>query len=150
MRSHHHSDKLIWLIEDNRMDRDLALRAFAHHNISHRIEVFRDGSQALIAINTWKVGDPVPGLVLLDLKLPKVNGFQVLRHLKQHPHLYMTPVVVLSSSGQRDDIQKAYRLGANSYLVKPIDYDAFLEMIGEVSRYWFGHNREPDADSGEP
>ncbi|NOZ50300.1 MAG: response regulator [Chloroflexi bacterium] len=146
MKSLCYKDTVVWLIEDNRMDRDLALRAFAYHHFPHDIKLFRDGAEVLVAVNTWQAGDPLPGLVLLDLKLPKVNGFQVLKQLKAHPHLCVAPVIILSSSAQGADIQEAYQLGANSYLVKPIDFDSFLDMIGEVKRYWFGLNRKPFLD----
>jgi CheY-like chemotaxis protein len=130
----------ILLVEDNPMDVDLTLRAFARCGLSNPIQVARDGEQALAYIERWEGGEPAPLIILLDLKLPKVNGFEVLRCLKGHPDFGILPVVVLTISGEDDDVERAYRLGANSYIVKPVDFDKFTEVASQIDLYWLALN----------
>jgi CheY-like chemotaxis protein len=134
----------ILLVEDNPMDVDLALRAFKRHKPTHPIEVARDGEEALAWIPRWESGEPRPLIILLDLKLPRVGGMEVLRLLKAHPVFSAIPVVVLSTSAVGQDAQEAYALGANSYIVKPTDFDRFLDMAGQILSYWTALNLPPE------
>lgn len=126
----------ILLVEDNPVDLDLTLRAFNKRNLTNPIQVARDGAEALSWIPRWEAGEPWPTLILLDLKLPKVSGLEVLRQLKTHPAFRAIPIVVLTTSSEDADIQKAYQLGANSYIVKPIDFAKFLDVAVQVELYW--------------
>jgi CheY-like chemotaxis protein len=126
----------ILLVEDNPMDADLTLRAFAKHKLTNPVHVARDGEEALAWIPRWEAGEPLPAVILLDLKLPKVDGLEVLRQLKTHPKLSVIPVVVLTSSSESSDMQRAYQLGANSYIVKPVNFDKFMEVAAQIELYW--------------
>ena len=137
------SDRPILLVEDNPMDVDLTRRAFIRRKIDHPIEVARDGEEALSLIATWGEQRPVPLLILLDLKLPKVDGLEVLRHLKSHPRFHVIPVVILSTSTEERDIQIAYREGANSFIVKPVDFDHFMQIVDNIQIYWCMLNTPP-------
>ncbi len=118
------------------MDVDLTKRAFRRRRLTNPIEVARDGEEALAFIDRWEAGEPLPVVILLDLKLPKVDGLEVLRHLKAHPQFSTIPVVILSSSGEDRDIQTAYHLGANSYIIKPVDFEKFMEVAAHIDLYW--------------
>jgi hypothetical protein len=133
----------IILVEDNPMDVDLTRRAFARHKIINHIEVARDGEEALGFLRKWEAGELLPILVLLDLKLPKVDGLEVLRSLKTHPRFRVIPVVVLSTSSEDGDIQVAYEEGANSYIVKPVDFDKFMVVVEQMQAYWCTLNMPP-------
>lgn len=133
----------ILLVEDNPVDLDLTLRAFAKRKLVNRVQVARDGADALSWIPRWESGEDWPALILLDLKLPKVDGLEVLRQLKAHPRLRAIPVVILTTSGEDIDMQKAYQLGANSYIVKPVDFDKFMEVAVQVELYWCVLNKLP-------
>ncbi|RMF04185.1 MAG: response regulator, partial [Chloroflexi bacterium] len=109
--------KPILLVEDNPMDADLTVRAFRRRNLTNPIHVARDGEEALAWLPRWEAGELRPAVILLDLKLPKVDGLEVLRQLKAHPVFRVIPVVILTTSTQDTDIQTAYQLGANSYIV---------------------------------
>lgn len=135
----------IFLVEDNPIDLDLAQRAFARRKIINPIEVARDGEEALKWFGRWEKGAPVPAVVLLDLKLPKVDGLDVLAHLKGHPRFQSIPVVVLTTSSEERDIIRAYQRGANSYIVKPVDFDRFTEVIDQIEQYWCSLNTFPAA-----
>jgi CheY-like chemotaxis protein len=126
----------ILLIEDNPMDVDLTRRAFIRHNLANPLEVLRDGQEALDFIAGWRAGEPVPSVILLDLKLPKVSGLEVLRNIRAHPDLGTVPVVVLTSSAEDADIHEAYTLGANSYIVKPVDFEKFIDVARQIELYW--------------
>jgi CheY-like chemotaxis protein len=126
----------ILLIEDNPMDVDLTQRAFIRHNLANPLEVMRDGQEAIDFVAGWRAGDPVPSVILLDLKLPKICGLEVLRVIRAHPDIGTVPVVVLTSSAEDDDIRKAYLLGANSYIVKPVDFEKFRDVARQIELYW--------------
>lgn len=140
----------ILLIEDNPVDLDLTLRAFAKRKLTNPVTVVRDGAEALDWIPRWQSGEPWPALILLDLKLPKIDGLEVLRQFKAHLALRTIPVVVLTTSNEDLDIQKAYQLGANSYIVKPMDFDKFIEVAVQVELYWCVLNKSlPASVMGE-
>jgi len=135
----------ILLVEDNMMDIDLTLRAFKRRRLSNPVVVARDGQEALDYIGRWEEGEITPLVVLLDLKLPKVDGLTVLQQLKSRESFIQIPVVVLTSSTENRDIEEAYRLGANSYIVKPIDFDKFVEVARQIEIYWLALNTLPPA-----
>ena len=126
----------ILLIEDNPMDVDLTRRAFIRHNLANPLDVMRDGQEAIDFVAGWRAGDPVPSVILLDLKLPKISGLEVLRAIRSHPDIGTVPIVVLTSSAEDDDIRKAYLLGANSYIVKPVDFEKFIDVARQIELYW--------------
>lgn len=126
----------ILLVEDNPMDVDLALRAFRKRRLVNRIEVLRDGEEVLACIPRWESGETLPAVILLDLKLPRVDGLEVLRQLKTHERLRSVPIVVLTTSADNHDVKRAYELGANSYIVKPVDFDKFVEVASQIEVYW--------------
>jgi len=130
----------IFLVEDNPMDLDLAKRAFARRRTANPIEVAHDGEEALGWLPRWEGGAPIPVVILLDLKLPKVDGLDVLHQLKIHPLIQRIPVVVLTTSSEERDIQSAYERGANSYIVKPVDFDRFIQVIDQIEQYWCNLN----------
>ena len=111
-------------------------RAFIRHNLANPLEVARDGQEALDFIAKWTAGEPVPTVILLDLKLPKISGLEVLRVIRAHPNFGTVPVVILTSSAEDHDIQEAYSLGANSYIVKPVDFDKFIDVARQIKLYW--------------
>jgi two-component system response regulator len=139
--------KVILLVEDNPDDEALTLRAFAKNNISNSLVVVRDGAEAL----DWllKRGqhqdrqEPDPQIVLLDLKLPKVDGLEVLRQLRDDPRTKLLPVVILTSSNEESDLLRGYELRANSYIRKPVDFARFVEAVREIGMYWLVLNEPP-------
>ena len=131
----------ILLVEDNPMDVDLTLRAFKRRKITNPVIVARDGEEALAFIPRWESGEPLPLVILLDLKLPRVGGLEVLRRLKEHVTFRAIPVVVLTTSGEDSDVKTAYGLGANSYIVKPVEFDKFMEVAAQIELYWTVFNR---------
>jgi hypothetical protein len=133
----------ILIVEDNPMDVDLTVRAFKRRKVTNPIEIARDGDEALAWIPRWEAGAPLPVVILLDLKLPKVNGLEVLKQLKAHPKLRAIPVVVLTTSTEETDVKTAYHLGANSYIVKPVDFDKFVDVAAQIDLYWTMLNRPP-------
>lgn len=133
----------ILIVEDNPMDLDLTLRAFQRRHIANPIEVARDGQEVLEWMPRWEAGEPIPALILLDLKLPKVDGIEVLRQLKRHPIYRAIPVVVLTTSAEGDDVTTAYRDGANSYIVKPVSFEKFIEVAAQIDLYWSVLNHPP-------
>jgi CheY-like chemotaxis protein len=126
----------ILLVEDNPNDLDLTRRAFLRRRASLPLQEAHDGAEALDLMTGWQNGEKMPALVLLDLRLPKVNGMEVLRRIKADPRTSSVPVVVLTSSSEPKDIQDAYDLGANSYLVKPGNYREFSAMAANIDAYW--------------
>jgi CheY-like chemotaxis protein len=134
----------ILLVEDNPMDVDLTLRAFRERKLANPIEVARDGEEALAWIPRWEAGAPRPVVILLDVNMPKVGGFEVLQQLKSHPVLRTIPVVMLTTSSMSEDVQTAYEYGANSYIVKPVNFDRFMEVAAQIETYWAVMNRSPE------
>lgn len=133
----------ILLIEDNPMDVDLTLRAFKKRNITNPILVARDGEEALGWLPRWQAGEPLPAVILLDLKLPRVSGLDVLSQIKANSKFATIPVVVLTSSSEDQDVKSAYKLGANSYIVKPVDFEKFMEVVSHIEIYWILLNTPP-------
>lgn len=131
----------ILLVEDNANDAELTLRALKQRNLANQVFVCRDGAEALDFFD--RRTSPVPKVVLLDLKLPKVDGLEVLRRLKGDARTKSIPVVVLTSSREEPDIERAYELGANSYIVKPVDFEAFARAVSDVGLYWLLLNHPP-------
>ncbi|PYQ12274.1 MAG: two-component system response regulator [Acidobacteria bacterium] len=135
--------KSILLVEDNPDDEALTLRALRSHDVAGEVVVVRDGAEALAFFyEATRAGDVerLPGLVLLDLKLPKVDGLQVLKILREDEHTRRIPVVVLSSSSEERDIVQSYDLGANSYVRKPVDFSVFSETVRQLGIYWLSLN----------
>jgi CheY-like chemotaxis protein len=139
----------ILLVEDSDTDLELTLRALKKANVTNHIEVARDGAEALGFLfgEGAYAGRAIdnPRLVLLDLKLPKVDGLEVLRAIKQNPKTRTIPVVVLTSSHEQKDIVESYDLGVNSYIVKPVEFDGFMAAVTELGLYWMLLNRPPPA-----
>lgn len=133
----------ILLVEDNPMDVDLTLRAFKRRKLVNPVNVARDGEEALDWIPRWEQGEALPVVILLDLKLPRISGLEVLERLKTHDSCQVVPVVVLTSSVEDRDINTAYRLGANSYIVKPVDFDRFMSVAAQIELYWCMVNEPP-------
>ncbi|MCC6613654.1 MAG: response regulator [Anaerolineae bacterium] len=129
-------NRSILLVEDNPMDVDLTKKAFTRRNLNNPIEVARDGEEALAWIPRWEAGERTPGIILLDLKLPRVDGLEVLRQIKAHPTFRIIPVVILTTSAEDSDIQTAYQLGANSYIIKPVDFAKFMDVAEQIDSYW--------------
>ena len=133
--------QLIVLIEDNPDDQTLTLRALKKQNIANEIIVLNDGVEALAFLLDPE--KPLPHLVLLDLKLPKLDGLQLLRRLRSEPRTQVLPVVVLTSSDEDRDVIEGYRLGANSYIRKPVDFNQFTEAVRQLGLYWLVLNEAP-------
>ena len=138
----------ILLVEDNPADVELTLRALKKHNLANNVLVVKDGEEALefiFANGQYNERDieEHPKVILLDLKLPKVDGLEVLRQIKSNELTKTIPVVVLTSSSEEKDIVESYKLGVNSYITKPIDFDKFLDCVTELGLYWLLLNRPP-------
>jgi CheY-like chemotaxis protein len=133
----------ILLVEDNPMDLDLTLRAFAKRKFSNSIQVARDGEEALAFLPRWTAGEAMPAVILLDINLPKVNGLDVLKQLKSHEQFRRIPVVMLTSSREHSDLKAAYELGVNSYIEKPVSFSKFIEVAGQIELYWCVLNERP-------
>ncbi len=133
----------ILLVEDNPADVDLTLRAFARRKLVNPIEVARDGEEALAWIPRWEAGEALPLVVLLDLKLPRIDGLEVLRRMREQPVSQALPIVVLTSSSEDRDIETAYRYHANSYIVKPVNFEKFIEVAAQIELYWCLLNQPP-------
>ncbi len=138
----------ILLVEDNPRDAELTQRALRQHRVINELVWVRDGAEALAYI-FGASGDPtvpmsrVPRLILLDLKLPKVDGHEVLARLKADPRTKGIPVVILTSSREESDLHRAYQSGTNSYIVKPVDFDGFVEAVRQLGLYWMLLNQLP-------
>ena len=133
----------ILLVEDNPLDVDLTLRAFQRRKLVNPVLVARDGEEALAWVPRWESGEIQPAVILLDLNLPRVDGLTVLRTLKEHAALCRIPVVVLTTSKEDRDIQAAYDLGVNSYIVKPVGFDNFMDVAQHIELYWCVLNEQP-------
>ena len=141
------------LVEDDRKDVELTLAAFAESNISNEVNVVRDGAEALDYLyrrgNYSTRMNVTPLVILLDLKLPKVDGIQVLQNLKGDPVLKSVPVVMLTSSREERDVMRSYDLGANAYVVKPVDFSEFFNAVKEIGLFWTVVNHPPQIDKPE-
>jgi CheY-like chemotaxis protein len=134
----------ILIIEDRLIDLDLTKRAFARRRVLNPIQEARDGEQAIAWIERWEAGERLPVFILLDLGLPKISGLEVLRQLKSNPTSATIPVIVLTTSADGDDIKEAYRLGCNSYIVKPVEFNKFMEVTSQIEIYWCALTPHPD------
>ncbi len=139
----------ILLVEDNPMDVDLTLRAFVRHRLANTVLVARDGQEALDALARWDAGEPAATLILLDLKLPKIDGLEVLRALKAHPRWRNIPVVILTTSAEDHDVRRAYALGVNASIVKPVEFPAFVKVAAQIELHWCLLNRAPRSEEWE-
>jgi two-component system response regulator len=140
--------RLILLVEDNDDDVELTLRALRRNRVANRVDVVRDGAEALeyvFATGSYAGRDvrDTPNLVLLDLKLPKVGGLEVLERLRADPRTHRLPVVILTSSNVESDLARSYDLGANSYIRKPVDFTQFMEAVNQLGLYWLVLNEAP-------
>ena len=133
--------QMIVLVEDNPDDQTLTLRALKKQNVANEIVVLNDGVEALEFL--LDPDKPLPNLVLLDLKLPKLDGLQLLRRLRSEERTRVLPVVVLTSSDEDRDVIEGYRLGANSYIRKPVDFNQFSEAVRQLGLYWLVLNQSP-------
>ncbi|WP_024326388.1 response regulator [Thioalkalivibrio sp. AKL19] len=134
----------ILVVEDNPVDIDLMRRAFERRNLTNPLEIARDGVEALEFLEHWERGELAPpAVILLDIKLPKVDGLEVLRRIRAHERFRRIPVVMLTSSSEDRDIATAYDCGANSYIVKPVDFGKFVEVAEQVELYWCLLNQAP-------
>lgn len=130
----------ILLVEDNPNDAELTLRALRKSDIGARLVIARDGAEALEYLLS---GRPKPKVVFLDLKLPKIDGIEVLRRVRADERTHSIPVVVLTSSQEERDISECYKLGVNSYVVKPVEFDRFYRAVGDLGTYWLVLNKSP-------
>ncbi|MCE9554428.1 MAG: response regulator [Planctomycetes bacterium] len=147
-----HKEVDILLVEDNPNDVHLALRAFKNHQLANSIHVVRDGAEALefmFCTDRYAQRDihSGPNMILLDLKLPLIDGIEVLRQIKADPRTRMIPVIMLTASGEERDLVESYRLGVNSYIVKPVDFDQFTESVRQLGCYWLLLNQAPRLGS---
>jgi two-component system, response regulator len=137
------------LVEDNPRDVELTLRVFRQYNLANNIHVVRDGAEALefiFASGAYVERDirNVPKVILLDLKLPKVDGLEVLGRIKSDPRTRKIPVIILTSSREEYDVSQSYDLGVNSYIVKPVDFEQFTEAVRQLGLYWLLLNQPPE------
>ncbi|QKG80063.1 response regulator [Tenuifilum thalassicum] len=144
-------ESIILLVEDNEMDIALTLDAFRQVHLSNRIEICNNGEDALNYMfgrgnYTDRKLHPLPDLILLDLKMPRISGLDVLREIKSTEKLKRIPVIVLTSSKDEGDRAMSYDMGANSYLVKPISFNGFLEVVKSITNYWLTLNIEPPLE----
>ena len=139
------TDDVILLVEDNENDEILTCRALKNYNIMNEVVVARDGEEALeyLVGTAGQSVKKLPVLILLDIKLPKLSGIEVLRQIRNHERTKLLPVVMMTSSNQENDVIDSYNLGANSYIVKPVDYKQFNEAVKQVGLYWMLLNRKP-------
>jgi two-component system, response regulator len=145
-------EKTILLVEDNPDDEALTLRALKQNNIRNKVFVVRDGAQALdflFARDEFEANDSagLPAVILLDLKLPKISGLEVLEQIRKDPRTKLLPVVVLTSSREEEDMVRSYELGANSYVRKPVDFNEFAKAVNHLGLYWLLINETPAPNS---
>ena len=140
------SKPYILLVEDNADDIELTKRAFNKNHIVNEIVVVRDGAEAVeFLFNDGRDGRDLPQFILLDLKLPKISGLEVLERIRKEPATALIPVVILTSSKQEEDRAAGYRLGVNSYVRKPVDFNEFVDAVRQVGLYWLVLNEPPPA-----
>ena len=146
-------ERVILLVEDNPDDEALTLRALKKNNITNKIVVARDGVEALdylfgTGMYAGCDSGSQPELILLDLKLPKIDGFEVLKRLRADERTKLLPVVILTSSKEQQDVVNGYGLGANSYVRKPVDFQSFVDAVLQLGLYWLVLNERPPSDPG--
>jgi two-component system response regulator len=139
---------MIMVVEDNRDDEELTMRALKKAALNSKIVVTRDGSEAIdflfgLGQYSGRNLDDMPGVILLDLKLPKLNGIDVLKRMRADPRTRLVPVVMLTSSSEDEDILRCYESGANSYVRKPVEFSAFITAVSQLGSYWMGCNEQP-------
>jgi CheY-like chemotaxis protein len=139
--------KPIWLVEDSADDIELTLAALGNIHLANQVIVMRDGSEVIDRLEARAGIHPLPAVILLDIKMPKVSGIEVLRRIKADPTLKMLPVVMLTSSRQGPDVAECYVLGANAYVVKPVESAAFFEAVKTVGNFWAVVNERPEGSS---
>jgi two-component system, response regulator len=132
----------ILLVEDNQDDAELAIRALKKYNLANHLLHLQDGEEALNFLYSSNVG-MMPKIILLDIKMPKVDGIEVLRKIKSDPYRKIIPVVVLTSSKEERDIIESYKLGVNAYIVKPVEFDKFVKAVSEIGFFWLILNQPP-------
>lgn len=140
------TDKVILLIEDNLADIELTLRAFKKSRIANKVIVAKDGAEALdhlFGSGEFAANHYLPTLILLDLKLPKIDGLEVLSKIRNNESTKLLPVIILTSSREQQDMIKGYTLGANSYIVKPVDFNNFVDAVNQLQMYWIVLNEMP-------
>lgn len=135
--------KPILLVEDNPDDEQLTIMALKENNIANQVVVARDGAEAIDFLTPGNVNHIIPSIILLDLKLPKLNGLEVLRRLREVEETKLLPVVVMTSSKEEKDILGSYALGANSYITKPVDFEQFVAAVQQLGLYWLVLNQHP-------
>lgn len=145
-----HASRVILLVEDNRDDEELTLRALARNNIGNQVVVVRDGREALdwlegVGSHAGRDAGDTPALILLDLKLPKIDGLEVLQRLRANPRTALVPVVILTSSKEDRDRANGYAGGANSYVQKPVNFTQFVEAVRQLGMYWLVLNEPPPS-----
>jgi two-component system response regulator len=141
----------ILLVEDNPQDLELALRALKTAHLANHIQIARDGAEALDFIfcegaHAGRRIEDTPKVILLDLKLPKIDGIEVLQRIKSDPRTKCIPTVVLTSSKEQNDVVESFRLGVNSYIVKPVDFESFVAAVQELGMYWLLLNESPKVE----
>ena len=134
----------VLLVDDNQVDVDLTLMAFSRIKFLNPVQIARDGAETLDIMRTCKRIADMPHLILLDIKLPKISGLEVLKELKSFDKTSHIPVVMLTSSTNDADIKTAYQLGANSYIIKPVDFDKFISLTSILCEYWINLNVKPE------
>ncbi len=147
------AEKIILLVEDNPDDEALTVRALKKHNIVNKIVVARDGVEALDYLfgtgpYAGRDMDVMPQVVLLDLKLPKLDGLEVLKRLRADPRTALLPIIILTSSKEEQDLINGYKMGANSYVRKPVDFEQFAKAIHQLKLYWLVINEPPPMKNG--
>lgn len=133
----------ILLVEDNQDDAELTIRALKKYNLANNLLHLQDGEEALNFLFTANTGT-MPKIILLDIKMPKVDGIEVLRKIKNDPYRKIIPVVVLTSSKEERDIIESYKLGVNAYIVKPVEFDKFVKAVSEIGFFWLILNQPPN------
>jgi two-component system, response regulator len=134
----------ILLVEDNQDDAELAIRALKKYNLANNLLHLQDGEEALNFLFQSNVST-IPKIILLDIKMPKVDGIEVLRKIKSDPYRRIIPVVVLTSSREERDIIESYKLGVNAYIVKPVEFDKFVKAVSEIGFFWLLLNQPPTS-----